>query len=230
MSDSVSSRRAPVVPNRVTLSGRLAARAVSFLASALGATFRWSLEDRSGLLVRGSEQRVIFAVWHNRVALSPLIYRRYVGGLAPGRRLTALVSASKDGAVATRVMENFGARAVRGSSSRRGAQALAELADAARAGQDLAITPDGPRGPRYRVQPGVIALAQFTGLPVVPAACYLSAKRVLRSWDGFQVPLPFTRCEVAFGEPLVVPRRLDEGRREEFRSELERRLVAITRD
>ena len=94
----------------------------------------------------------------------------------------------------------------------------------------LAITPDGPRGPRYQVQAGVIALAQFTGLPLVPVSCHLSAKKVLRSWDGFQVALPFGRCAVEIGEPLMVPRRLDAAEREQLRAELERRLRAITRD
>jgi lysophospholipid acyltransferase (LPLAT)-like uncharacterized protein len=64
----------------------------------------------------------------------------------------------------------------------------------------------------------------------VPVSYFLSAKKVLRSWDGYQVPLPFGRCEVRFGEPLVVPRRLDDAGREELRAELERRLMAITRD
>ena len=80
------------------------------------------------------------------------------------------------------------------------------------------------------MQAGVIALAQYAGLPLVPVSYHLSAKKVLRSWDAYQVPLPFGRCEVRFGEPLTVPRRLDDAGREELRAELERRLVAITRD
>ncbi len=221
---------AAVEANRITTGGRVAARTVWLLVNAFAATFRWRLEDHSGLITSGQTQRAIFALWHNRGVLAPVLFRRYVRPLGPIRRLTAMASASKDGAIAAHVMELFGAQTVRGSSSRRGPQAMAELIDAARGGADLAITPDGPRGPRYQVQAGVIALAQYAGLPLVPVSYYLSAKRVMRSWDGSQVPLPFARCEVTFGEPLSVPRRLDDAGREELRAELERRLLAITRD
>lgn len=221
---------APVEANQVTTGGRVAARTVWLLVNAFATTFRWRVADPFGVIREGQSQRAIFILWHNRSALAPVLFRRYVRPLGPNRRLTAMASASKDGAIAARVMELFGAQAVRGSSSRRGPQAMAELIDAARSGADLAITPDGPRGPRYQVQAGVIALAQYAGLPLVPVSYYLSAKKVLRSWDGYQVPLPFGRCEVTFGEPLTVPRRLDEAAREQLRAELERRMLAITRD
>jgi lysophospholipid acyltransferase (LPLAT)-like uncharacterized protein len=221
---------AVVEANPVTPGGRLAARTLWVLLNALTTTFRWQCEDRSGLFQAGCQQRMIFSVWHNRGLLAPALFDRFARPLGADRRLTAMASASKDGAIAARVMEHFGAQIVRGSSSRRGPQAMAELIDAARSGSDLAITPDGPRGPRYHVQAGVIALAQYAGLPLVPVSCFLSAKKTLRSWDGFQVPLPFSRCEVTLGEPLAVPRRLDEAGREELRGELERRMLAITRD
>lgn len=221
---------ASVEAHQVTAGGRAVARAVWLLVNTFSATFRWRLEDASGVLAGPQPRPAIYALWHNRSALAPVVYRKFVRARWPERRLTAMASASKDGAIAARVMELFGAQTVRGSSSRRGPQAMAELIDAARSGSDLAITPDGPRGPRYQVQAGVIALAQYAGLPLVPVSYFLSAKKVLRSWDGYQVPLPFGRCEVVFGEPLVVPRRLDEGAREELRAELERRLIALTRD
>lgn len=221
---------APVSANHLSGSGRVAARAVWLLVSALSKTFRWHLDDRSGVLSPDQPRQAIFALWHNRSALAPVIFRRYIRPGGGGRRLTTMASASKDGAIAARVLELFGAHAVRGSSSRRGPQALAELIDASRGGSDLAITPDGPRGPRYHVQAGVIALAQYTALPLVPVSYHLSAKKVLRSWDGYQVPLPFSRCDLVFGQPLNVPRRLTETDRDELRAELERRLAAITRD
>jgi lysophospholipid acyltransferase (LPLAT)-like uncharacterized protein len=105
-----------------------------------------------------------------------------------------------------------------------------ELVSAAAEGCDLAVTPDGPRGPRYEPHPGVVSLAQLTGLPIVPVSFRLGWKWTLRSWDRFQVPLPFSRCEVIFGEPLWVPRSIDEAGREEARIALKDRLTAITRD
>jgi lysophospholipid acyltransferase (LPLAT)-like uncharacterized protein len=217
-------------PHPPTFGGRVAARAAWVTAYGIAATLRWRFTDRSGLFAPGSSQRAIFAVWHNRQLLAPGMYNRFFQNDPPGRRLAAMASASRDGAIAARILELFGAHAVRGSSSRRGAVALAELIDLARARYDLAVTPDGPRGPRYKVQAGTVVLAQYTGLPLVPVSLNLSRKKVLPSWDGFQIPLPFGRCEVIAGEALRVPRQLDDAGRTALVDELERRLLAITED
>lgn len=141
-----------------------------------------------------------------------------------------MVSASKDGGLLASVLERNGVEPVRGSTSRRGRQALLELTTWAERGYDLAITPDGPRGPLYVVQDGVTSLAQLTGLPVIPVSYQTSWKIHLKSWDRFQIPLPFARCVVRFGEPLLVPREATDAQREELRRELERRLNAMTVD
>ena len=119
-------------------------------------------------------------------------------------------------------------QAVRGSSSRRGAQAVLELSSWAGRGYDLAVTPDGPRGPRHVVQDGVMALAQVTGLLIVPYSCQLGWKIQLKSWDRFQIPLPFSRCEMTFGEPIRVPREATEAERSQLREQLQAVLVAGT--
>jgi len=144
--------------------------------------------------------------------------------------LAALVSASKDGALLAAILKTFGVQPVRGSSSRRGAQALVELTSWAERGYDLAITPDGPRGPCYVVQEGAIALAQVTGLPLIPASYSVSWKLRAKSWDRFIVPLPFARCEVVIGKPLYVPREVNDAERQELRKQLEQELCSISRD
>jgi len=222
--------RASGPPLPPTWGGRFGARFAWVVASGVSATLRWRYDDRSGLFGPGSTQRAIFAIWHNRQLLAPGLYRRFFRGAGPDRRLAALASASRDGAVAARILELFGARAVRGSSSRRGAVALSEMISLAAEGYDIAVTPDGPRGPRYRVQPGAVALAQHTGLPLVPLSLTLSRKKVLPSWDGFQIPLPFGTCAVIAAEPLQVPRELDDETLRAHIAELERRLLAITED
>ena len=141
-----------------------------------------------------------------------------------------MISASKDGALLSAVLRKFGVVAVRGSSSRRGPQALLELTSQAERGSDLAITPDGPRGPRYVVQEGVISLAQVTGLPIVPVTWNTSRKICVKSWDRFQIPLPFARCEMVLNQPIVVPRGASEADREKLRAELERSLRGSSRD
>lgn len=210
-----------VVPNEANGLQRGVARMVFLLEWALVRTLRWEFRDNSGCFASAEIQPVIFGVWHNRLALSMAIYRQYPRRRQPGRRLAALVSASKDGALLARILENFGVEPVRGSSSRRGPQALLELTGWAGRGYDLAITPDGPRGPRYRVQEGIIALAQLTGLPILPVVPHVSRKFELRSWDRFQVPWPLARCAVEFKPPLLVPREATEAQREACRRNLE---------
>ena len=144
--------------------------------------------------------------------------------------MAALVSASKDGALLARILEWFRIQPVRGSSSRRGAQALRELTTWAERGHDLTITPDGPRGPCYQVQDGITSLAQLTGLPIVPVALNLNWKISIKSWDRFQIPLPFARCEVCVGRTFHVPADASDAAREKLRGQLEAELRAITRD
>ena len=167
---------------------------------------------------------------NNRLALSLILFRCYVQARQPQRKLAALVSASRDGGMLARALELFGVVHVRGSSSRRGPQALRELVTAAEQGCDLAITPDGPRGPCYVVQDGIASLAQLTGRAIVPVSYDLSWKWRLKSWDKFQVPLPFSRCEVHLGEPVRIPRDATDAERETLRRELETRMKNLTRD
>jgi lysophospholipid acyltransferase (LPLAT)-like uncharacterized protein len=144
--------------------------------------------------------------------------------------MAAMVSASKDGGLLARVLELHGVQPVRGSTSRRGRQALLELVTWAERGYDLAITPDGPRGPCYVIQDGIIALAQLTGLPIIPVAYHLTSKIRLRSWDRFQIPLPFTGCHISFAPPIRVAREASEEEREGLRQQLEDRLRSVTDD
>jgi len=188
------------------------------------ASLRCEWRDLSGLADTQCERPVIFCLWHNRLAISMMVHRRYP------RKLAALVSASKDGALLVAVLSRFGVEQVRGSSSRRGPQALLELTSRAEMGYDLAVTPDGPKGPRYVVQEGVIALAQVTELPIIPVTCNTRWKLCLKSWDRFQIPLPFSKCDLILNRPIRVSRNADEAEREERRRELEEILRLNSHD
>ena len=118
----------------------------------------------------------IYCIWHNRLALCMPAYFDYVRKRNQTPGMAAMVSASRDGGFLTGILECFNVQPVRGSSSRRGPQALLELTTWAERGYDLAITPDGPRGPRYVVQDGVMSLAQLTGLPIVPVSYHVNWK------------------------------------------------------
>jgi lysophospholipid acyltransferase (LPLAT)-like uncharacterized protein len=193
-------------------------------------TLRYRVNDASSIFTTAGRGSTIYCFWHNRLALCVAIYHRYVRSTNPTAGMAALVSASKDGAFLSAILDTFNIHAVRGSSSRRGPQALLELTGCAENGFDLAITPDGPRGPCYTVQEGVMSLAQLTGLPIVPATYNLNWKLRVKSWDRFQIPLPFARCDVNVGKPIRVPRDCSDEQRELLRQELERTLREMSRD
>jgi lysophospholipid acyltransferase (LPLAT)-like uncharacterized protein len=219
-----------VVPHAPHWYQRLGAWLVFALVRGVSATLRYQWIDRSGYFADGPAGPAIYCVWHNRLALCLIEYYGYAKKHNQTPGMAALVSASKDGGFLAAVLECFGVQPVRGSSSRRGPQALLELTSWSERGYDLAITPDGPRGPCYVVQEGVIGLAQVTGLPIIPASYYLRWKVRPKSWDRFQIPLPFSRCEMLLGQPVRVPREASDAEREALRQQLERTLKEISRD
>ncbi len=219
-----------VVPNAPRWYQRLGAWLVFALVRAVSATLRYQWTDQSGYFEGGSAGPAVYCVWHNRLALCMVEYYGYAKKHNQTPGMAAMVSASKDGAFLAAILECFGVQPVRGSTSRRGPQALIELTGWAERGYDLALTPDGPRGPCYVVQEGVISLAQVTGLPIIPASYYLAWKVRPKSWDRFQIPLPFSRCEMLLGKPVRVPRDASDAEREALRQELQRMLKEISRD
>ena len=162
----------------------------------------------------------IYVAWHARILLLPWLYG--------SRRACVLASRSRDGDVVNRFAARFGLEAVRGSSSRGGAEAFRVLARALRAGRDVVVIPDGPRGPREMVKIGVVALAKISGAPIVPMALGASSDWRLRSWDEFRIPKPFARCVVRFGEPIRVSPNADRGAEESARKDIEAALHALT--
>ncbi|MDP2866004.1 MAG: lysophospholipid acyltransferase family protein [Elusimicrobiota bacterium] len=151
----------------------------------------------SKISVKGDgTQKGIYTIWHRQEVI--MIYAQR------GRGLVGLISKSKDGEYMARILKAFGFNFVRGSTSSGGFLSLRSLIKAARGGFSLAITPDGPKGPVFKVQPGAIYLAQKAGIPVIPCASAYSKKKVLRNWDKYQFPLPFGRIQVVYGAPFPV--------------------------
>jgi len=173
---------------------RLIPGLIVFLLRALALTLRFRIDDRCGI-TRGVMRPFIGAFWHNRMLVIPVAYQRY----CRGRRGHCLTSPSKDGAIIAGVMARFGIGSVRGSSSRRGTTALRELTAILEAGEDVAITPDGPRGPKYQISPGIVKLAQLTGTSVMPIHVGYSRYWEIKSWDAFRIPKPFAQVTVVFG-------------------------------
>jgi len=159
----------------------------------LCATLRYRIIDEAGFLHEAVPRPVILLIWHNRILAMPALYRRYY---AKRKGLLVLTSASRDGAYLSEFVRCFGLGSVRGSSSRRGATALLDLVRTLEDGFDLCVTPDGPRGPRYRLEPGVILLSERCHVPLMPLLIEYSAYWRFSSWDGFAVPKPLSKVTV----------------------------------
>jgi lysophospholipid acyltransferase (LPLAT)-like uncharacterized protein len=163
---------------------------------------------------------VLLAFWHGRGLYFLHRYHR--------QRFTILVSRSKDGEFVSQVLQRFGVHVTRGSSHRGGAQALREIVRQVHSGSHAAFTPDGPRGPRYTVRPGVVAVASMTGAAILPVTYSARWKKVFRSWDAFLIPLPFSRVVVVYGEPIYVPASASPTVFQAKRREVETSLRHIT--
>lgn len=168
---------------------------------------------------RQKGQRLIYCLWHSRILLTAYRLRH--------RGINVIVSPSRDGEYISRILKLTGYCPIRGSSSRGGLRAAAQLIKQIRAGWDGAITPDGPQGPREQIQPGIIKIAQHSGALIIPLTYEARPKITLKSWDRFIIPYPFSRGIFIYGEPITVPPQLTEAQLEEFRQRLEDEMIRI---
>jgi lysophospholipid acyltransferase (LPLAT)-like uncharacterized protein len=193
-------------------------KVIALLMRGIGATLRFEVEDKAGVFdpSRGGQ---IWAFWHNRMFVIPYIHDRWFPHF-PGGILT---SPSGDGQIIADVCASFGFEAARGSSSKpqKGLGALIAMAEMAREGRDIGITPDGPRGPKYQLQPGIIKLAQLTGSTLVPVRVEYGRALRFKTWDGFMLPLPFSRVKIIFEPNFTLPRKMPEAEFEAYRLRLQ---------
>ncbi len=180
-------------------------------------TWRWvRIAPERRDLARTHGTGVIHALWHGRMLLAIPAYR--------GEDMTTLASNSGDGDLAGTLVEGYGYRCIRGSKSQGGARALRAMIGALRAGSNVVITPDGPRGPRHSMNPGIAWMARATGFAVLPTGFAVDRAWYLSSWDRYTVPKPFARVALAYGEPIYIERRASpeelERATERIRSEI----------
>lgn len=163
----------------------------------------------------------VIALWHNRIAMTPYAFNH------KNEDVTVIASGHRDGLLVVEGVGRFGIKAIildeesPASGTRKSLKLL-------RDGKYVAITPDGPRGPRGRVKQGVIVTAALAGVPILPLTYAQSRRKLLRSWDKFNFPLPFATGLVMWGEPIEVPRRADPETMEKYRQHLESVLTEMT--
>jgi hypothetical protein len=166
--------------------------------------------------LKNQGNNVIYAYWH-AFMLIPGYVARNLG-------IKVLISRHMDGEYITHISRQLGFDAVRGSTTRGGVEVLLKMVRDTDKGASFIVTPDGPRGPRFIVQPGIIFLGQKTGLPIIPVSLGLTNYWELPSWDRFRIPKPFSKAALIYGDPINIPPKLDKAKFKEYRMLLEKRL------
>lgn len=200
---------------------RLVARLLGVIARLWGGSLRFELEPEDLRNITKNDEPLAIVLWHNRLFLAAEVVRRF-----RRRPAFALVSASRDGAWLAEFFASVGLRTVRGSSTNLGREAASALIEKLRTGNDVGITPDGPRGPMYDFKGGAYIVTRRASAPVLLLGGRFTTARRLKSWDGFYVPLPFSRvrisCELVTAADLRAPEMTLEI--------LRRRLLALNPD
>lgn len=209
-------------PRKLTLSRRILAILIGVLVKIYSGTWR--------IRLKGYEVPVgvsIICLWHNRLIMPIALYKRCLRRNLITCPLSAMISASRDGSFLTAVISQFGLGAIRGSSSRRGAVALLEARRALDGGSAVAVTPDGPRGPKYVSKSGPVHLASHSGCCIIPLSPQPSRYWQLKSWDQFRIPFPFATIDLVVGDPIAVPQDLDSNQLDSWTRVLENALNTL---
>ncbi len=170
--------------------------------------------------IRERKGKVLYALWHGRMLILVYTHRR--------QKIQVLSSRHRDGEIIARILKNLGSGTVRGSTTHGGYEAILQMVNKVKEGYDIAITPDGPKGPAFKVQPGAVVIAQKSGVPIIPLTNSARKRWTLKSWDKFIIPKPFSRVVIFVGEPIYVPVELSPEELDLKSKELEENLNLLT--
>ncbi|MBI9075592.1 MAG: lysophospholipid acyltransferase family protein [Desulfatibacillum sp.] len=214
MSEELTSKRSK------RLKWRLVGILGKFVIDALFFTCRIRIKGYEAARPVMERKPFILAFWHSRILMVSYLFK--------GWNAAIMVSASEDGEYIAQVLQRQGHDCVRGSSTRHGIRAMASMVKKMQNGQPAGIVPDGPQGPRQKLQPGVISVARKMGVPIVPITYSAKRRKVFSSWDRFILPKPFTETLVIYGKPVMVPSEMAPHEFEAKRQEVEDELNRIT--
>ncbi len=155
----------------------------------------------------------VFVTWHGRSFIPAQVFRN--------KGYWALISLSRDGELQNNIFQRLGFQTVRGSTGRGGVKGALQMARKVKEGGVLAFTPDGPRGPTHKCQAGVILMAEKSGAPIIPLGISVNRRWLVRSWDSYLLPKPFSHVYFVVGDPIYVPANLDETRRNRYATQVE---------
>ena len=195
---------------------------LAFIFKLIALTYRVSYDDPHECFVKLSPWPFVLTLWHNRILFTACFVRKAIL-----QKMAVLISNSRDGEYISTFIRFFGLNVVRGSSSKGGAQALIELINEIKKGLSVILTLDGPRGPKYTIHPGAIAIAQMQSVPILPLSVNAESYWQLKSWDNTQIPKPFTKVVFKVGTPLFIPTDLP---MEEAQKLVKDAMMAVTVD
>jgi lysophospholipid acyltransferase (LPLAT)-like uncharacterized protein len=186
--------------------------------------YRVKIEDPNNYI--GTKESLVVVIWHNRLLFLPAIFPPKTR-----KRTKAVISASRDGQYIADIVHQFGLQTLRGSSSRKASNVQRGAVQAIKEGWHVCFTPDGPRGPKYKMHRGPVHLASLTNSKIVPVMINASRYWQLKSWDRFQIPKPFSKLTLVIGDLIKVPSNLSSKEELEiWRQRVEDKLMEITKD
>tara|TARA_B100001123_G_C14913655_1_gene868850 strand:- start:66 stop:737 length:672 start_codon:yes stop_codon:yes gene_type:complete len=187
-------------------------------------TLKWSYFDKKYLenLWKNNEN-FILCFWHGRLLMMPISWK-------DKKKINMLISEHPDGQLISKTIKHFGIDTIHGSSSKGGSKAIRNIIYSLKSGQSVGITPDGPRGPRMKINSAIIKIASLTGYKILPLSCSVKNKFFLNSWDKFLVALPFGKGCFKWGKPFEVKRNISKKEDAELSNKLEKILIKLTNE
>ena len=187
-------------------------------------TIRKKVNDPMGFFnkKKSPQEQYIFLLWHNRLYFMPMLVPSFYL-----KKCCGLVSMSRDGGILTDLIKSFGLKVIRGSSSKGGSKAMFEMEKMLNQKYNIVMTPDGPRGPKYDMKPGAIKLASKTGTAIIPVALNSQKHKELSNWDATQIPLPFSKLEFTYGEPISIPADISGDEFEKYRELVNAEMMSL---
>ena len=194
-----------------------------FITKLISHSIRWEyFEESKKSKIFDNKHKYIFCCWHNKLFLGPHLLPR-------NRVINALQSSHSDGMITSLAFQYLGMNIILGSSKKGGMQAFRKMVKRLQLGESIAITPDGPRGPKEKVKEGIIKLAQITSTPIIPLVWATKKFKIIDSWDNFVLPYPFSKGIYSFGKPIYIEKKIDINKFELERQNLENEIIRLTR-
>ena len=194
-----------------------------FITKLISRSIKWEYFEQSRkTTIFDDKHKYIFCCWHNRLFLGPHLLPR-------NRVINALQSSHSDGMITSLAFQYLGMNVILGSSKKGGMLAFRKMVKHLKLGESIAITPDGPRGPKEKVKDGIIKLAQITKTPIIPLVWVTKKFKIINSWDNFVLPYPFSKGIYSFGKPIYVKENLNMNKFELERQNLENEIKRLTK-